>query len=331
MTRILVAGAGGYIGIPLCEGLVNKGYEVAGLDTFAFGLARLGRLLDHPRLTPIQADIRDFDLSVLEGIDAVIDLAGFSTDAAADIDPELTRQIHIEGGLRLARAAKKRGIKRYLYSSSAAVYGAGEKEALTESDELRPQTAYARIKLQFEEQLLSLQDDSFEVVILRLATLFGLAPRMRFDIAVNIMTLRAWRDHEIHVGGGGRQWRPLVHVQDVVRALILILEEDAAKVSGEIFNVGSNGMNFRVSEIAQAVSDVIPDVTVHNNDDTADKLSYNLSFNKIADRLGFETTMSVPDGVTEVLQALEGNLVSGSDPTCYTADWYRSLTEHEAR
>lgn len=331
MKRILITGVGGYIGVPLCEHLLSKGYSVVGIDRYFFGREKLGKLLNDPDFTAVTADIRDFEIEILQDVDAVIDLAGLSNDASAEIDPDLTEQINYEGSLRVAQAAKKHGVRRYVYSSSAAVYGAGEKKALTESDECRPQTAYARSKLRVERALHELDCSSFQTVIFRNATVFGLAPRMRFDLAINIMTLRAWRDRVIFIMGGGEQWRPFVHVNDVVRALVMGLEESVEKVAGEVFNVGANRMNYQISQLAQFVHDVIPNVTVHNIPDDPDKRTYNVSFDKISSTLGFEPSIWVHEGIVEIKRALERGLISCDDPTCFTLEWYKSLIEWEKR
>jgi nucleoside-diphosphate-sugar epimerase len=331
MQRVLVTGAGGYLGIPLCHNLVKRGYQVIALDRFFFGQEKLGDLFGNPAVQVAVQDIRDIDSGLLQGVCGVIDLAGLSNDASAEIDPELTRQINLNGGLRLAKAAKEMGIKRYVYASSASVYGHGIKTRLIESDECRPQTLYAQSKIEVEKQLKALQGPSFEPVIFRNATIFGLAPRMRFDLAVNIMTLRAWKERVIYIMGGGEQWRPFVHINDVVRVLIQGLEADSDVVAGEIFNVGDDGMNYQIRQLAQFVLDVIPNVQVHHIPDDPDKRTYNVSFAKIKQMLGFEARTKVHEGIVEIKQALDRGLISADDPTCYTLQWYKSLLEWEKR
>ena len=331
MQRVLVTGAGGYIGIPLCSELVNRGYKVIALDRFFFGQDKFGELSRHPSVQLIVQDIRDVDVSSLENVYGVIDLAGLSNDASAEIDPELTRQINLNGGCCLAKAAKKMGVRRYVYASSASVYGHGIKTHLVESDDCRPQTLYAQSKLEVEKQLKALESPSFEPVILRNATIFGLAPRMRFDLAVNIMTLRAWKDRVIYVMGGGEQWRPFIHVNDVVQVFVRGLEADSDLVAGQIFNVGDDGMNYQIRQLAQFVLDVIPNVKVHHIPDDPDKRTYNVSFAKIKQVLGFEARIRVHEGIVEIKQALERGQISGDDPTCYTLQWYKSLLDWEKR
>jgi nucleoside-diphosphate-sugar epimerase len=331
MPRVLVSGAGGYIGVPLCAKLVERGHSVIALDRYFFGRNRISGFAANPLATIIVDDIRDFDQGILNGVDAVVDLAGLSNDASAEINPEITRSINCEGGMRLARLAKEAGVRRYVYSSSASVYGHGAHERLDENDECHPLTLYAESKLRVEELLSSLSDQSFETVILRNATVFGLAPRMRFDLAINIMTLRAWKERVIYVMGGGDQWRPFVHVADVVRALVHGIEDERERVAGQIFNVGGDDMNYQIRQLAQFVRDVVPNTTVHMIPDDPDKRTYNVSFAKIRERLGFEPSIRVHEGIVEIKQALERGELSGDDPTYFTLQWYRSLVEWEQR
>lgn len=331
MSRILVSGAGGYIGIPLCAKLMERGHSVVALDRYFFGRNRLKGLDEDSKLEVVVDDIRDCDPKIFNNVDALVDLAGLSNDASAEIDAEMTRSINFTGGARLARLAKEAGVRRYVYSSSASVYGHGAREQLTERDECRPVTVYAESKLHVENELLKLADANFEPVIFRNATVFGFAPRMRFDLAVNIMTLRAWKERLIYVMGGGQQWRPFVHVNDVVRALVHGVEEDKQRVAGEIFNVGGDDMNYQIRQLVQFVRDVIPNTTVHMIPDDPDKRTYNLSFAKIREALGFEPRVRIHEGVVEIKQALERGTLTGDDPTFYTLQWYRSLMDWERR
>jgi nucleoside-diphosphate-sugar epimerase len=331
MPRVVVTGAGGYIGIPLAQRLLSDGNAVVGLDRYFFGLDKLASIARHPQWTTVVDDIRTVKLELLENVDAVIDLAGLSNDATSEIDPKLTEDINLRGALRIAKAAKERGVRRYVYSSSASVYGAGSHEGLNETSAVAPQTQYAKSKVAVERELLRLCDDKFTVVILRNATVYGIAPRMRFDLVVNVMTMRAWKERVIYIMGGGKQWRPLVHVKDVVQALMLALAAPHDGVNGEIFNVGSNEQNYTVEQLAKFVMDVVPNVTVHKIPDDPDRRSYHLAFDKIKSVLGFQHTVQVHEGIVEVKQALESGGVQPDDPTCFTLQWYKSIMEWERR
>lgn len=331
VEHVLVTGAGGYIGIPLCRELVKRNWHVIAVDRYLFGKNKLGDLTNNPNVEIVMQDIRCLEPKLLKRVSGVIDLAGLSNDLSAEIDPELTRQINFEGGAALARAAKTAGVRRYIYSSSASVYGHSLKTSLVESDECRPQTLYAQSKLHVEQKLKKLESVDFEPVIFRIATIFGLSPRMRFDLAVNTITLRAWKERIVCIMGGGAQWRPFVHVNDVVDVLIQGLEAKADLVAGEIFNVGDESMNYQIQTLAQFVIDVIPNAKVHNVPDDPDRQTYNLAFGKIKRRLGFEAKTKVQEGIIEIKQALERGTVNGDDPTCYTLQWYQALLDWEKR
>lgn len=313
--KILITGAGGYIGIPLCKALAKE-HEVWGVDRFYFGKIP-------ENITVTCCDIRQIDFAIYKQFDYIIDLAGLSNDASAEINPELTRAINYEGAVRLAKLAKESGVKRYLYSSSASVYGNGKHLQLKETDELYPQTLYAELKAKVEDELLKLNDSNFQVVILRNSTVYGLAPRMRFDLAVNIMTLRAYKENIIYLMGGGEQWRPFVHVDDVVNAFIFLMKQGQA---GQIYNVG--GENLQLKDLAVKVKQSIPDAAIYNIPDGPDKRDYNLCFDKL-NQAGFYNVNLVEDGIQEIITQLE----SGYEPddTCYTLQWYKKLIEWEQR
>ncbi len=331
MKSILVSGAGGYIGVPLCQSLLEKGYAVTALDRYFFGMDKIAFVQNATNLSVLKDDIRYFDPSILNDVDMVIDLAGLSNDASAEIDFQRTVDINYKGAVRLATEAQKRGVRRFIYSSSASVYGSGAKTELTEDDSLSPLTEYARSKVGVEKTLHELDSGDFETVILRNATVFGLAPRMRFDLAINIMTLRAWKENCIYVMGGGEQWRPFVHVNDVVAAMMACVEADSSSVAGQTFNVGSNAMNYQIKHLAQLVLEEIPNAELHIIPDDPDKRTYNVNFDKIRTGLGFEPSYDAKDGIREILDALRTFHVDGDDPTAYTLQWYKALLEWDRR
>jgi len=331
MKKVIVTGAGGYVGIPLCETLLKNNYQVIALDRYFFGIEKLDAIKQNPNLTVIKEDIRFCDTNIFKDVYAVLDLAGLSNDASAEIDPALTVSINYKGSERFIREAKKNGIKRYIYASSASVYGAGPKGSLKETDPLSPQTEYAKSKVAIENVLNELADENFSPVILRNATIFGLAPRMRFDLAINIMTMRAWKERVIYIMGGGEQWRPFIHVNDVVRAFIRVLEADKKKVHNEIFNVGHSDLNYQIKQLAQFVIDVIPNVTIHTIPDDPDRRTYNVSFDKIKSVLDYTPNIHIHEGIVEIKQALEKGVLNPDDPTCYTLQWYKSLISWHKR
>lgn len=325
--KVLVAGAGGYLGIPLCEELMKREHQVTPVDRWFFGKFPL--TMDGKSRGGAVCDIRSIDSNQVDGHDAVIDLAGLSNDASAAIDENLTTSINLQGAMRLATVAKEAGVKKYIYSSSCSVYGHGERIHLNEMDDCNPLTAYARSKIGVEGHLRSLASADFDPIILRNATVFGVAPRMRFDLAVNIMTLRAWRDGLIYVMGGGHQLRPFIHVQDVVMAFVMALERK--EYTNDTFNVGGDDMNLPIDGLAKMIKSEFQTANIHRIPDDLDRRSYHVSFKKIRDALGFEPERTILDGIREVRQALVDGTISGDDPTCYTVQWYKSLMEWDKR
>ena len=327
MAHVLVTGAGGYIGSVLSATLIEQQHKVTAVDRFFFGEETLSPLLSSNRLLVVREDIRDLTPSIFEGIDAVFDLAALSNDPAGDLDPALTESINYKGRTHVAQCAKTAGVKRYVLSSSCSVYGHGERRALDETCKPRPLTAYARSNLKAEEETQALGDAHFTCTVLRNATVFGLSPRMRFDLIVNLMTLNAVLQGKIFVLGGGRQWRPLVHVRDVACAFLAVLNADLEKVAGQIFNVGVD--NYQVFSVAYIVRETLPfRVEIEVAPDDADQRDYHVSFEKLNKTLNFQPKVAVSEGIREIYEALKMGLVSAA-PETVTVAWYRSIIEAE--
>jgi nucleoside-diphosphate-sugar epimerase len=328
MKTILVTGAGGYIGSTLCAMLLEAGCRVAGLDRYFFGTDFLKDIFASPCFTPVKKDIRDVVPGDLEGVDGICDLAALSNDPSGDLDPDLTYSINHRGRLGLARAAKEAGVRRYVLASSCSVYGHAEGMDLHEEFEPKPLTVYAKANLAAERDILPLADDRFTVTVLRQATVFGLSRRMRFDLVINLMTLNAVQNGQIFVLGGGKQWRPIVHVADTSRAFMQILESDASLINGEVFNVGAT--NMQVLSLAYIVRENIPfPIQMQLVPDDPDKRNYNVSFEKIQKRLGYKAVHTPADGVREVYEALKTGL-TGPEPHTYTVKWYKQILEAKA-
>lgn len=330
MKNILVTGAGGYIGTMMVGYLLSRGHRVAGLDRFYFGKDLLGpEVLNNQRFTLVQKDIRDLASEDFKGIEAVVDLAGLSNDPTCDLKPNLTYNINFKGGVNVAEAAKAAGVPRFIYSSSCSVYGQGGGMALTESSEVNPQSYYARGKVDVEKRLQELADSQFGVTILRNATVYGLSKRMRFDLVINLMTMKAWKDRRIFILGGGKQWRPLVHVMDVVRAFEAVIDAPAEKVAGQIFNVGSSEQNYQVFQIANIIKDMLPQIEIIQVPDDPDRRTYNVNFDKITSSLGYKVKFTARDGVKEILEALSYGVLDPDDPKTRTIEHYKFLLKVE--
>lgn len=279
--KVLFTGADGYIGALLGPYLLERGVDAVGLDT---GYYRQGWLypMQGPRPAVITKDLRNVEQSDLEGFDAIAHLAELSNDPLGQQNPALTHEINHGGSMRLARLAQKAGVKRFVYMSSCSVYGVGKPDQiLDEESPVNPQTAYAECKVKVEHDLAAMTDDRFEACFLRNATAYGASPRQRFDIVLNDLCGLAWTTKRIKLSSDGSPWRPLVHALDICQAIHLSLTAPKGVVGGKVFNVGSNGQNYRVIEIAQIVAKEFPGCELIVGDASADNRSYRVNFDRI--------------------------------------------------
>ena len=301
--RIFVTGVNGYIGAILAPYLQNRGFTVVGLDT---GYYRDGWLYSDDAHFPtspytLNKDLRRIAGADLEGCEAVVHLAELSNDPLGQNNPEVTHRINHKGSVALAQLAASRGIRRFVYTSSCSVYGAGTGDFLDESAAVNPQTAYAQCKVLVERDLLAMAGRDFAPVFLRNATAFGPSPRMRFDIVINDLCALAWTTRRISMTSDGSPWRPVVHVNDICEAIYrsLLAPEDA--VCGKIFNVGRNSENYRVRELAQIVAEEFPGCDVTVGSSSGDNRSYRVDFQRIHRELpGFEARHTARDGAQQL-------------------------------
>jgi len=279
--RVLVTGHRGYIGSVLAPFLAAAGHDVVGLDTELFrGCDFRAEAASVPGRV---ADIRDVTVADLAGFDAIVHYAALSNDPLGDLDATLTERINRDGTLRLARAARDAGVRRFVFASSCAMYGAsGTDDALDEQAPLRPLTPYAESKVRAEAGLAALAGPDFAPVSMRNATVFGISPRLRIDIVLNNLAAWAHTTGRIRLLSDGVAWRPMVHVRDVAKAALTLLDAPEDQIRGEAFNVGTDEQNYLVRGLAEAVSSVTGCEIEIAEGSSADQRSYRVSFSKLA-------------------------------------------------
>jgi len=327
--KVLVTGGGGYIGSVLVPYLLEKGFKVTCLDRFFFGQETLKEVLSNPNLEILREDIRWFDPNILKNADIVMDLAALSNDPAGELDPAKTLDINYLGRTRVARLSKEFGVKTYLLASSCSIYGFREDMILDENSPTNPLTTYAKANLMAEKDCLLLNDDKFAVTVLRQATVYGLSPRMRFDVAINGMVLGVFKNRKIPIMRDGTQWRPFVHVKDTSRAFLEVVEGEKEIVGGEIFNVGADEQNYQIRSLAEIIAEALPvkfEIEWYGN---PDRRSYRVSFEKIKKALNFKPQYTPTEGAREVYDALGEGRVTDSLKT-KTVEWYKHLLSSHA-
>lgn len=322
--NVLVTGGAGYIGSVMSRILLEKGYNVTIIDRLFFGTNSIKDITD--QITLIKDDVRFFNPEILNGIDAVFDLAALSNDPCGELNQEKTLEINYKGRVRVANLAKKYGVKKYVFASTCSVYGFQE-GLINEESGLNPLTTYAKASTMAEKEILPLADKDFSATVLRQATVYGFSYRMRFDLAINGMTLGYFRNGKIPIMRDGKQWRPFVNVKDTSNAFIKVMETEAELVNGQIFNVGSDEQNIQIFDLAKLVAEACSLPFNYEWYGDCDTRSYRVSFNKIKNTLGYKPQTSIKKGAENVFNALkEGNL-NPDDPRVITVQWYKHLLE----
>lgn len=283
--RILVTGDKGYIGTVLVPMLTAKGHDVVGLDSDLYQLCTFGDELSETK--SIRKDLRDVEAKDLEGFDAVMHLAALSNDPLGNLNPDLTYDINYHASVKLAKLAKQVGVPRYIFSSSCSTYGAAAGDLmLTEEAEFNPVTPYGESKVLVENEVSQLADANFSPVFLRNATAYGVSPRLRFDIVLNNLVAWAFSTGKVLIKSDGTPWRPMIHIEDISRAFIAVLNAPREVIHNQAFNVGRNDQNYRIRDLADIVKETVPDCEIEYAQDAGpDKRTYRVDFSKIAERL----------------------------------------------
>jgi len=334
-VHVLVTGGGGYIGLELCRRLIQRGDSVRVLDRFFFGNGPLQALAEAAggRLTSVAGDVRAVDDAWLDGIDAVSHLAGLSNDPTAEYSPDANWQMNAIATERLAEACKRRGVRRFVFGSSASLYDGIGPGMFDERSAVQPRGAYSTSKKYGEDALLRLADERFGPTILRQGTVYGWSARMRFDLVVNTFLKDAVTVGKLYLHGGGWQWRPLVDVTDVARAHIACLDAPLADVGGELFNVMEE--NYQVRQLAMLVAGSL---SLHGRHVTLEEAplpklvrDYRMSNLKMTQRLGFTPAVTVLESIDDMLQRLPLDDIGWlANPRWYNIAWMSVLEEVHA-
>jgi nucleoside-diphosphate-sugar epimerase len=319
----VVTGGAGYVGAATTEGLLASGRRVRVLDVLLHGQDEIAKSLEKQGAEIVRGDIRDGEArrKVLEGATELVHLAAIVGDPACALDPKESNEVNVEGSRALVGDAKAAGVERLVFASTCSNYGRMDDPTvpITEEGELRPVSLYAEQKVGIETAMLHGDFNGMKPTCLRFATVYGVAPRMRFDLTVNEFTRDLWADKELEVFGE-QFWRPYVHVRDAARAVRTALDAPVEKVGHEVFNVGRSGENYRKLDIVEAIQGKLDTGKVSYVRKDEDPRDYKVSFDKVREVLGFETTMTVPDGVGEVADALS----AGAFPDPYDRS-YRNI------
>ncbi len=301
--RILLTGHKGYIGAVAGPLFVAAGHETTGLDTDLFAGCDFGRPAD--AIPEIRKDLRDLESADLQGFDAVVHLAALSNDPLGNLNPNLTYDINHLASVRLAELAKKAGVQRFVFSSSCSTYGAAGDAILDETAALSPVTAYAESKVLVETALSQLADDRFSPTCMRNATAYGASPRLRLDVVLNDLVASAYTTGRVYIKSDGTPWRPIVHIRDIIAAMLSVLEAPRETIHNETFNVGLTEENYRIRDLAEIVAQTVPGCHIeYATDGGPDRRCYRVNCDKIRRVLpNFQPQWNARKGARELYDA----------------------------
>ena len=254
--KVILTGHKGYIGAVAAPVLVAAGHEVVGLDTDLFAGCDFGN--SNAEIPELRKDLRDLSVADFRGFDAIVHFGALSNDPLGNLDPGLTYDINHHASVRLAELAKSAGVTRYVFSSSCSTYGAAGDHFLDESAELNPVTPYGESKVLVERDVRPMANDHFSPTYMRNATAYGVSPRLRLDIVLNDLVAWAYTKGKVHIKSDGTPWRPIVHIRDIIAAVVSVLDSPRELVHNQVFNVGRTDENYRISELATIVAETVP-------------------------------------------------------------------------
>ncbi|WP_042471136.1 NAD-dependent epimerase/dehydratase family protein [Bacillus ndiopicus] len=320
--KILVTGAGGYIGTVLVPKLIENGHEVVAVDYYYFGEEKLDL---HEKLTKVKLDVRHFDVNLLQGVDVVIDLVAISNDPSGEAFKEITYEVNYRARVKIAEYSRKLGVSRYILPSSCSIYGFHEDEILLdENSPINPLTTYAKANRMAEQEILELASEDFCVTIMRQATIYGVSKRMRFDLAVNAMVYEIWKNGKLPLMRDGKQWRPFLHIEDTTDCMMYLMNTEKQKINGEIFNIGSNEENYQIIEVANVIKNTVNPESIIEWYGDPDHRSYKVDFSKIKRMIGWAPKRTIATGAKEILEKLEKNEINKTEDTI-TLNWYKKI------
>jgi len=326
--KVLVTGGAGYIGVVLCERLLEAGHEVRVLDRLYWGSKPIEHIVD--RMELIHADVRDFDERTLDGVDGVVHLAGLSNDPTAEYNPTANWEMNAVATETLAAACKRRGVGRLTFGSSASIYDGLGDGLFDETTKVSPRGAYSRSKFEAEQHLMRAADGRFAPIILRQGTVYGYSPRMRLDLVVNTFIKDALLRERLYLHGGGWMWRPLVDVTDVAEAHIRCLEAPASTVGGQIFNVVHE--NHQIRQLAMLVAGSLSlhhrHVRLENAPVPSINRNYRCANRKLQDAIGFTPRVTVLESIERILSFLPiDDPIGLAHPRYYNIAWMTLIDE----